>query len=83
MSAATCPLRTSCRCTESAGQWQGRGAAELGLSGSVDGSQLHAVLDGRHPPSGAELRRAGSVAAFDVTFSAPKSASVLFGNRRP
>jgi conjugative relaxase-like TrwC/TraI family protein len=65
--------------TESAGQWQGRGAAELGLTGSVDGPQLHAVLAGQHPTSGAELRRAGSVAAFDVTFSAPKSASLLFG----
>ena len=31
------------------------------------------------PASGMQLRRRGSVAGFDVTFSAPKSVSVLFG----
>jgi conjugative relaxase-like TrwC/TraI family protein len=65
--------------TEAAGEWRGRGADLLGLTGTVEGSDLHAVLAGQHPATGAERRRAGSVAAFDVTFSAPKSASVLFG----
>ncbi len=64
---------------EAAGKWLGRGARSLGLDGVVDGAELHRVLAGEDPLSGAELRRIGSVAGFDVTFSAPKSVSVLFG----
>jgi conjugative relaxase-like TrwC/TraI family protein len=64
---------------EAAGEWLGRGARALGLDGVVDGEELHRLLAGEDPLSGAELRRSGSVAAFDVTFSAPKSVSVLFG----
>src|SRR4051794_25959982 len=65
--------------TEAAGEWHGRGAAALGLTGTLKADELHRVLAGQHPITGAELRGSGSVAAFDVTFSAPKSASVLFG----
>lgn len=65
--------------TEAAGVWTGRGAVELGLSGVVGAEELERTLAGQAPATGAELRRSGSVAGFDVTFSAPKSASVLFG----
>jgi conjugative relaxase-like TrwC/TraI family protein len=65
--------------TEAAGDWHGRGAAELGLSGTVGAEQLQRTLAGQAPLTGVELRRSGSVAGFDVTFSAPKSASILFG----
>jgi conjugative relaxase-like TrwC/TraI family protein len=65
--------------TEAAGEWHGRGAAALGLSGTVGAEQLQRTLAGQAPLTGVELRRSGSVAGFDVTFSAPKSASVLFG----
>src|SRR5829696_4769472 len=69
--------------SEAAGEWHGRGAAALGLSGTVGGEQLHRMLAGNAPLTGAQLRRSGSVAGFDVTFSAPKSASILFGVGEP
>jgi conjugative relaxase-like TrwC/TraI family protein len=65
--------------TEAAGEWRGRGADLLGLTGTVQAEPLHRVLANQDPRSGAELRRSGSVTGFDMTFSAPKSASVLFG----
>jgi conjugative relaxase-like TrwC/TraI family protein len=66
---------------EPAGEWIGDGAALLGLRGEVDGDELHRVLAGEHPATGLALGRwAGSrVPGFDLTFSAPKSVSVLFG----
>jgi conjugative relaxase-like TrwC/TraI family protein len=45
----------------------------------VDG--FVALMEGRHPGTGERLKRVGGrskVAAFDLTFSAPKSVSVLF-----
>jgi conjugative relaxase-like TrwC/TraI family protein len=62
------------------GQWAGSAAAGIGLAGPVDPEEFRRLLQGLHPHSGHPL---GSdrvtVAAFDLTFSAPKSASVLFG----
>jgi hypothetical protein len=58
--------------TEAAGRWQGRGAAALGLTDTVEAEALHRVLAGQDPRTGTELRRSGSVAGFDVTFSAPE-----------
>jgi conjugative relaxase-like TrwC/TraI family protein len=67
---------------EAAGEWSGAGADELGLQGRVSADQFNALLEGRDPRA-SELRlRAGvsepQVVALDLTFSAPKSASVLF-----
>ena len=60
--------------------WIGRAAEGLGLGGEVDRGRLRAVLEGRHPVSGHRLRSArATVLGFDMTFSAPKSVSVLFG----
>ena len=45
-----------------------------------------ALMDGRHPGTGERLKRVGGrskVAAFDLTFSAPKSVSVLFAIGEP
>lgn len=69
---------------EAAGQWMGDGAAELGLSGEVGADQLTAMLTGRNPVDGSPLGlRAvggrGPVPGFDLTFSAPKSVSLLWG----
>src|SRR5215210_4410976 len=66
---------------EAAGEWLGRGAAALGLSGRVGERKLRATLEGWHPFTGVELRdsRGTRVPGFDLTFSAPKSVSVLFG----
>jgi conjugative relaxase-like TrwC/TraI family protein len=65
---------------EEAGQWMGDAAAELGLSGEVSPDQLVAMLTGINPATGEPLGlRAGpSVPGFDLTFSAPKSASLTW-----
>ena len=66
---------------ESPGRWTGRGGEALGLVGVVDGEGFMALMEGRDPGTGERLRRVGGrskVAAFDLTFSAPKSVSVLF-----
>ena len=67
---------------EVAGEWMGRGAARLGLAGEVAGDELRAALAGVDPVS--EQRLAGRegakrVPGWDLTFSAPKSVSVLYG----
>lgn len=65
---------------EEPGRWIGVGPAVLGLSGAVAGPDLVAVLAGRDPAGGDVLGRAHHrvrVAAFDLTFSAPKSVSLL------
>ena len=75
------------------GQWQGRGAELLGLSGDVNSEQFEAVRQGIDPTNGDFLRQrqsADRVAAdgtmqshgrnlYDFTFSAPKSVSVMAG----
>ena len=69
---------------ESAGEWLGTGTAALGLAGLVTADDLHAVLAGLAPgtglsPNGDQLRTwKGRVPGFDLTFSAPKSVSVLY-----
>lgn len=67
---------------EAPGQWTGAGASLLALRGTVDGDALRRLLGGEHPASGVALGRAAGakrVPGFDVTFSAPKSVSVLYG----
>ena len=66
---------------EARGVWVGTAAAALSLSGGVDGDALRRVLAGLDPRDGSPLRRSSSpvrVAGFDLTFSAPKSVSVVF-----
>ena len=65
---------------ESPGVWSGRWAGPLGLSGVVDAEGLRNLVEGLHPVSGEVLvaGRARSVRAFDLTFSAPKSVSLLW-----
>ena len=58
----------------------GREAGHLGLEGAPERGQLQALLEGRDPRSGERLPglRAGRRnAGFDLTFTAPKSVSVL------
>jgi conjugative relaxase-like TrwC/TraI family protein len=63
---------------EAPGRWVGAGAASLGLVGRVEEGQLGALIVGRDPRSGDVLREQETrVAALDLTFSAPKSVSVL------
>jgi conjugative relaxase-like TrwC/TraI family protein len=67
---------------EAPGEWAGSGADMLGLSGRVSARQFGALIAGLDPRDpGVRLRsseRDAKVAAFDLTFSAPKSLSVLF-----
>ena len=68
--------------SEARGEWIGAAASGLGLEGAVDGEALRRVLAGLDPRDGSPLRSSSSlarVAGFDLTFSAPKSVSVLFG----
>ena len=73
------------------GQWHGRGAEMLGLSGEVESEQFEAVRQGIDPNSGEFLRQrqsADRIAAdgttqshgrnlYDFTISAPKSVSLM------
>ena len=71
---------------ESPGRWTGAGAETLRLGGRVDDDGFMALMDGRDPGTGERLKRVGGrskVAAFDLTFSAPKSVSVLFAIGEP
>jgi conjugative relaxase-like TrwC/TraI family protein len=70
---------------EAPGEWTGRGAQALGLEGVVAGAQFKALMAGINPadpelagPLRSSENRKQSVVGFDLTFSAPKSVSVLF-----
>jgi len=60
-------------------RWVGTACAALGLEGVPGGTEFRRVLDGVQPVTGGRLGSGRTqVAAFDLTFSAPKSCSVLF-----
>ena len=70
---------------EAAGQWVGGSAGRLGLTGEVSAEDLQAVLAGIAPGTGglspngtAPAAHKRRVPGFDLTFKAPKSASVLY-----
>jgi conjugative relaxase-like TrwC/TraI family protein len=61
-------------------RWAGRAAEDLGLTGAFDATAFRALLSGRHPATDCALRAGqATVAGYDLTFSAPKSVSLLFG----
>jgi len=63
------------------GRWHGSGAAELGLDGVVSAEGLVRLFDGQQPETGEQLGhrlRKDGVAAWDLTFSADKSVSLLW-----
>jgi conjugative relaxase-like TrwC/TraI family protein len=66
---------------EAAGYWLGATAAELELPRRVHDDALWHALEGRDPTTGEPLVAVSRnrVPGFDLTFSAPKSVSVLFG----
>ncbi|HUE06178.1 MAG TPA: MobF family relaxase [Acidimicrobiales bacterium] len=69
-----------------AGRWIGAAAVDLGLDVgvAVEAAQFRSLLAGQHPGTGRPLplpnlaRGNRRVAGYDLTFSAPKSASVVF-----
>ncbi|MEX1005806.1 MAG: MobF family relaxase [Acidimicrobiia bacterium] len=63
------------------GRWHGSGAVEQGLKGTVSAEGLVRLFDGQHPATGEQLGRQlrkDGVAAWDLTFSADKSVSLLW-----
>jgi conjugative relaxase-like TrwC/TraI family protein len=70
---------------EERGEWTGLGSELLDLGGVVDAEVLGRVLEGRDPSSGVPLTqtRKDRVSGFDLTFSAPKSVSVLWALTAP
>ena len=64
------------------GEWFGDGAKLLGLSGEVDKATFCKLMKGKSPDGQHDLvQNAGSkdhVSHWDLTFSAPKSVSVLY-----
>ena len=63
------------------GRWHGSGAVEQGLKGIVSAEGLVRLFDGQHPVTGEQLGRQlrkDGVAAWDLTFSADKSVSLLW-----
>lgn len=62
---------------EGVGVWAGEGSADLGLGGAVGKRDFEALLEGKLPSGDAVGQRPGRQAGIDITFSMPKSASVL------
>ena len=64
---------------EAGGVWHGAFADQLGLPRDVIADDFRSVLEGTEPTTGEALkpRRNRRVAAWDVTFSPPKSISAL------
>jgi conjugative relaxase-like TrwC/TraI family protein len=66
---------------EAPGHWAGAAAAELDIAGEVSEDGLLRMLAGAHPDTAARLGgppRGQRVLAFDLTFRAPKSVSILW-----
>lgn len=64
---------------EAPGRWIGAGAERLGLTGQVEADALSSVIEGLDPSSGEPLTRWRKIKGFDLTLSAPKSVSLLWG----
>ncbi|PKP96375.1 MAG: DNA helicase, partial [Alphaproteobacteria bacterium HGW-Alphaproteobacteria-13] len=68
-----------------AGVWGGEGARALGLEGQVERDQFESILNGRLPDGEMVGQVEGRRLGLDLTFSMPKSASILAlvsGDRR-
>src|ERR1700686_2582334 len=63
------------------GRWYGKGADRLGLNGPETKDAFHALCDNQNPVSGQKLTcrtKDNRSVAYDFTFNAPKSLSVLY-----
>ncbi|MFV8762099.1 conjugative transfer relaxase/helicase TraI [Yersinia enterocolitica] len=62
-------------------RWMGAGAAQLGLKGAVANGEMDAIRQGKLPDGSDLSRRVNGVnkhrSGYDLTFSAPKSVSVM------
>ena len=67
---------------ELVGQWGGKGAERLGLSGTVGKKAFEQLCDNLDPRTGQPLTvrtRTERTVGYDFTFSVPKSVSLLYG----
>src|ERR1700691_3931646 len=63
------------------GSWGGKGAARLGLEGTVDKFSFDRLCDNLDPRTGKPLTvrtRSKRTVGYDYTFSVPKSVSLLY-----
>ena len=66
---------------EHKGQWRGKGARMLGLSGEVKEADWHALCDNINPQTGEQLtirQKANRIVGYDWNFHVPKSVSLLY-----
>ena len=66
---------------ELVGSWGGKGAARLGLEGTVDKFSFERLCDNLDPRTGESLTvrtRSERTVGYDFTFSVPKSVSLLY-----
>src|SRR5687768_15518313 len=66
---------------ETIGEWGGRAARLLGLSGTVDRASFDRLCDNLHPLTGERLTartRSDRTVGNDITFDVPKSVSALY-----
>src|SRR3984885_2192888 len=66
---------------ELVGLWGGKGAARLGLDGTVDKVSFERLCDNLDPRTGEPLTvrtRSDRTVGYDFTFSVPKSVSLLY-----
>jgi conjugative relaxase-like TrwC/TraI family protein len=66
---------------EGRGIWNGRAAAMFGLSGEVEQNAFNALCENRHPFTAGKINPredADRKVGYDMTFSAPKSVSILY-----
>jgi conjugative relaxase-like TrwC/TraI family protein len=65
---------------EAPGRWLGHGAELIGIAGEVSADELRAILGGTDPTTGAAIRATpASLPGLDLTLSAPKSVSLVWG----
>ncbi len=66
---------------ELAGEWRGKGAELLGLSGTVQKTEWDRLCDNEHPTTGEPLtlrQKSNRRVGYDFTFDVPKSYSLLY-----
>jgi len=66
---------------EVVGNWHGKAAERLGLTGSVTSEAFAALVENRHPVEGGRLTphtKADRIVGYDINFHAPKSLSILY-----
>lgn len=81
ITSATCQEGYYTQSQEMAGRWGGKGAALLGLHGTIDKESFHLLCNNINPATGQQLTvrtKANRRVGFDFNFNAPKSVSLAY-----